>query len=143
MKDKIEYVMQQEGEKNVILGIRGNDRDLIIRHYWDFWNHEATSSEDIIWANDVVKPYLGYFWTTKTKLKNALVNMTFSSLLNCENLSQFKGLKGGAMPFARDYAKLRYNDIKPVRFLMTKNKYDFYSLGRITAENLTDYDATK
>ena len=69
--------------------------------------------------------------------------MTFSSLLNCENLSQFKGLKGGAMPFARDYAKLRYDDIKPVRFLMTKNKYDFYSLGRITAENLTDYDARK
>ena len=100
MKNKIEYVMQQEGEKNVILGIRGNDRDLIIRHYWDFWNHEATSSEDIIWANDVVKPYLGYFWTTKTKLKNALVNHLKIIKKRCHHLLRVKCLVQDCRPIS-------------------------------------------
>ena len=47
------------------------------------------------------------------------------------------------MPFAREYAQLKLSEFKPMTFLVTKNKYDFFNLGKITAENLTDYDARK
>ena len=56
----IEYVIQRDGEKKVAIGIRGDDKSEIIHHYWGFWNHEATSGQDLIWSNEYVKPYLGY-----------------------------------------------------------------------------------
>ena len=139
----IEYVIQQEGEKKVAVGIRGDDKDEITHHYWGFWNHAATSSGNILWANDYVKPYLGYFWTSQTRLKKALVSLSLNAIFNEGNLSLFKGKKGGVMPYAREWADLKFTEFKPMRFLVTKNKYDFYDLGRITAENLTDYDSRK
>ena len=139
----IEYVIQREGEEKAAVGIRGNDKTEIINHYWGFWNWKATSGEDFIWANDSVKPYLGYFWTSQKRLRNALVHISFNEIFNEGNLLLFKGKKGGIMPFAKEWADLKYSEIKPMRFLITKNKYDFFNLGKITAENLTDYDAAK
>tara|TARA_Y100000593_G_scaffold73784_1_gene135613 strand:+ start:131 stop:565 length:435 start_codon:yes stop_codon:yes gene_type:complete len=139
----IEYVIQREGEEKAAVGIRGNDKTEIINHYWGFWNWKATSGEDLIWANDSVKPYLGYFWTSQKRLRNALVHISFNEIFNEGNLLLFKGKKGGIMPFAKEWADLKYSEIKPMRFLITKNRYDFFNLGKITAENLTDYDATK
>ena len=59
------------------------------------------------------------------------------------NRSIFKGKKGGIMPFAREYAEERMKEFRPMTFLVSKNKYDFYNLGQITAENLSDYDSCK
>ena len=139
----IEYVIQRDGEKKVAVGIRGDNKKEIIRHYWGFWNHAATSGQDLIWSNEYVKPYLGYFWTSQAKLKRSLVNMSVNIMLAEGKLSLFKGKKGGIMPFAREYAESRLEEFKPMTFLVTGNKYDFYSLGKITAENLTDYDSTR
>jgi hypothetical protein len=139
----IEYVIQREGEKKVAVGIRGDNKKEIIRHYWGFWNHAATSGQDLIWSNEYVKPYLGYFWTSQIKLKKSLLNMSVNIMLAEGKLSLFKGKRGGIMPFAREYAESRLEEFKPMTFLVTKNKYDFYNLGNITAENLTDYDARK
>ena len=137
----IEYVIQRDGEKKVAVGIRGVNKKEIIRHYWGVWNHAATSGQDLIWSNEHVKPYLGYFWTSQTKLKKSLVNMSVNVMLSEGKLSLFKGQKGGIMPFAREYAEVRLQEFKPMTFLVTQNKYDFYNLGKITAENLSDYDA--
>ena len=137
----IEYVIHREGEQKVAGGIRGDDKSEIFRHYWGFWNHEATSGQDLIWTNEYVKPYLGYFWTSQTKLKKSLVNMSVNIMLAEGKLSLFKGKKGGIMPFAREYAESRLEEFKPMNFLVTQNRYDFYELGKITAANLTDYDA--
>ena len=86
---------------------------------------------------------MGYFWTSQKRLRNALVHISFNEIFNEGNLLLFKGKKGGIMPFAKEWADLKYSEIKPMRFLITKNKYDFFNLGKITAENLTDYDAAK
>tara|TARA_R100000664_G_C2708506_1_gene106150 strand:+ start:114 stop:599 length:486 start_codon:yes stop_codon:yes gene_type:complete len=139
----IEYVIESQGEEKVAVGIRGDDKTEIINHYWGFWNWKATSGEDLIWANEQVKPYLGYFWTSKAKLKNSLVEMSANMMIREGNLSIFKGEKGGIMPFAREYAEERMKEFRPMTFLVSKNKYDFYNLGQITAENLADYDAHK
>jgi len=69
--------------------------------------------------------------------------MSVNIMLAEGKLSLFKGKRGGIMPFAREYAESRLEEFKPMTFLVTKNKYDFYNLGNITAENLTDYDARK
>ena len=69
--------------------------------------------------------------------------MSVNIMLAEGKLSLFKGQKGGIMPFAREYAESRLEEFKPMTFLVTGNKYDFYSLGKITAENLTDYDSTR
>ena len=68
----IRYAIQSEGEIKVAVAIIGDDMEEITQHYWGFWNYGATSGSDIIWSNDVVKPYLGYFWTNKVKLKAAV-----------------------------------------------------------------------
>jgi len=86
---------------------------------------------------------LGYFWTTQKKLQDSLVEMSANAIKQEGNLSLYKGTKGGIMPFAREYAQLRLAEFKPMTFLVTQNKYDFFNLGKITAENLTDYDARK
>ena len=139
----IEYVIQRDGEKKIAVGIRGDDKTEIINHYWGFWNWKATSGDDLIWSNEDVKPYLGYFWTTQKKLQDSLVEMSANAIKQEGNLSLYKGNKGGIMPFAREYAQLRLAEFKPMTFLVTQNKYDFFNLGKITAENLTDYDATR
>ena len=81
--------------------------------------------------------------TIFNKLKNSLVEMSANMIIKEDNLLIYKGTKGGVMPFAREYAELRLAEFKPMTFLVTKNKYDFFNLGKITAENLTDYDAAK
>lgn len=139
----IEYVIESQGEEKIAVGIRGDDKTEIINHYWGFWNWKATSGEDLIWTNEQVKPYLGYFWTSKAKLKNSLVEMSANIMIKEGNLSIFKGKKGGIMPFAREYAEERMKEFRPMTFLVSKNKYDFYNLGQITAENLSDYDSCK
>ena len=139
----IEYVIESQGEEKVAVGIRGDDKTEIMNHYWGFWNWTATSGEDLIWANEQVKPYLGYCRTSKVKLKNSLVEMSANIMIKEGNLSIFKGKKGGIMPFAREYAEERMKEFRPMTFLVSKNKYDFYNLGQITAENLSDYDAHK
>ena len=67
--------------------------------------------------------------------------MSINTMLTEGNLSSFKGKKGGIMPFAREYAEVRLTEFKSSSFLTTGNKYDFYNLGKITAENLSDYDS--
>ena len=137
----IEYVIQREGEKKVAVGIRGDNKKDIIRHYWGFWNHAATSGEDLIWSNEHVKPYLGYFWTNKVRLKAALELAAFYTICNKHNndLTIFKGTRGGVMPLAKKLAQDKLADFKPMRFVQMRTGYHSYSLGKIIAENLTDY----
>ena len=49
----IEYVIQRDGEKKIAVGIRGDDKNEIINHYWGFWNWKATSGDDLIPATMV------------------------------------------------------------------------------------------
>ena len=66
----------------------------ITQHYWGFWNYGATSGKDLIWSNDVVKPYLGYFWTDKKRLKvvnrvgSVLIQFAMSMITTCREFSR-------------------------------------------------------
>ena len=93
----IKYAIQSEGEDKVAVAIIGDDMTEMTQHYWGFWNYGATSGKDLIWSNDVVKPYLGYFWTNKVKLKAALELAAFYTICNKHNndLVNFQGKAWG------------------------------------------------
>ena len=131
--------MQQEGEDKVAVAIIGDDIKEMTQHYWGFWNYGATSGADIIWSNDVVKPYLGYFWTDKKRLKSAFELEAFFTInrRHGNDLSAFKGKRGGVMPLIRQLAKDKMTELKPMRFLQAKRGYHAYGMGRIVAENLS------
>ena len=141
----IKYAIQQEGADKVAVAIIGDDMIEMTQHYWGFWNYGATSGTDIIWSNDVVKPYLGYFWTNKVKLKSALELAAFYTICNKHNndLKIFKGKRGGVMPLVKKLAQDELAEFKPMRFVQMRTGYHFYSLGKIIAENLTDYSDDK
>ena len=137
----IRYAIQSEGEIKVAVAIIGDDMEEITQHYWGFWNYGATSGTDIIWSNDVVKPYLGYFWTNKKKLKAAVELAAFYTICNEHNhdFTIFKGKRGGVMPLIKKLAQDKMAEFKPMRFVQMRTGYHYYSLGKIIAENLTDY----
>jgi|TARA_R110001583_G_scaffold176905_1_gene331771 hypothetical protein len=141
----IKYAIQSEGENKVAVAIIGDDMTEMTQHYWGFWNYGATSGKDLIWSNDVVKPYLGYFWTDKKRLKSSIELAAFYTICNKHNndLSIFKGKRGGVMSLVRELADDKMRELKPMRFLHMRTGFHAYSMGKIVAENLTDYSDDK
>ena len=118
-KRMIKYAIQQEGEDKVAVAIIGDDMVEMTQHYWGFWNYGATSGSDLIWSNDVVKPYLGYFWTDKKRLKSSVELAAIYTIFNKHDndLSIFKGKRGGVMPLAKKLAQDKMAEFKPMRFM--------------------------
>jgi hypothetical protein len=125
----IKYAIQLEGEDKVAVAIIGDDMEEMTQHYWGFWNYGATSGTDIIWSNDVVKPYLGYFWTSKAKLKVALELAAFYTICHKHDhdLRIFKGKRGGVMPLVRKIAQDKMAEFKPMRFLRTAPSHYYFT----------------
>jgi hypothetical protein len=136
----IKYAIQLEGEDKVAVAIIGDDMEEMTQHYWGFWNYGATSGTDIIWSNDVVKPYLGYFWTDKKRLKSSMELAAFYTVCHRHDhdLRIFKGKRGGVMPLVRKIAQDKMAEFKPMRFLraapshyyFTRNSHSESGLGK-------------
>lgn len=125
------------------VGIQCNDETLLEQTYNSFWNHGATSSEPHILTDT-----LWYFWTTPEKLLKAMTNAALFKLLNdCGGIA-WKGVKGGALKEAERIARERVNEMESDNFFSPRSKTlkgsdpnDYYCLGTICAENLSDTDA--
>ena len=124
----IKYAMQLEGEDKIAVAIIGDDMEEMTHHYWGFWNYGATSGIDLIWSNDVVKPYLGYFWTSKKRLKSSIELAAFYTICNRYNndLRIFKGKRGGVMPLVRKIAQDKMAEFKPMRFLRAAPSHYYF-----------------
>ena len=55
----------------------------------------------------------------------------------------FKGKKGGLMPFVSEIAELKFLEIKSENFIDNKSRYFSFSQGTMSAENLTDWDGSR
>ena len=125
----IKYAIQLEGEDKIAVAIIGDDMEEMTQHYWGFWNYGATSGTDIIWSNDVVKPYLGYFWTDKKRLKSSIELAAFYTICHRHDhdLRIFKGKRGGVMPLIRKIAQEKMAEFKPMRFLRAAPSHYYFT----------------
>lgn len=134
-------VLQKEGTYTAV-GIIGDTKQEVERRYYSFWNHNGTNGE-LHWLRDMAKPYVGYFWSDDKRIRKSVKSVTLLEAMQSGISSDFKGAKGGMMSFVNDIVKIKLSEMKSERFIDRKSRYDFYDVGVIRAENLTDYDATK
>ena len=73
------------------------------------------------------------------KLKAALELAAFYTICNKHNndLTIFKGKRGGVMPLVKKLAHDKLAGFKPMRFVQMRTGFHVYSMGKIVAENLT------
>ena len=138
----VELIVQKEGT-NWALGIVGPTREAVEQRHWYFYHHNATNSTDLIWLKDDHDPFVGYFWTQEKRLKKSLRRGTLLEAMNAGLGGDFKGKKGGLMPFASEIAELKFLEIKSETFIDRTNRYFQYNKGIIKAENLSDWDAAE
>jgi hypothetical protein len=134
----IKYAIQLEGEDKIAVAIIGDDMEEMTQHYWGFWNYGATSGTDIIWSNDVVKPYLGYFWTDKKRLKSSIELAAFYTICHRHDhdLRIFKGKRGGVMPLIRKIAQEKMAEFKPMRFLRAAPSHYYFTRNSHSESNI-------
>lgn len=132
-------IVQKEGT-NWAVGIIGGTKTEVERRYFSFWNHQATDGE-LIWLKDESEPFVAYFWSDRDRLKESLKNVSLLEAMRAGFGDDFKGKKGGLMPFAKDIAESKFLEIKTETFIDRTRRYNFFTLGNIKAENLSDYDS--
>ena len=137
-----ELIVQKEGT-NWALGIVGNKKIDVIQRFDYFYHFKATNAKDLYWLRDECAPFVGYFWTQEKKLKRSLRNGTLLEAMNAGYGDDFKGKKGGLMPFANEIAEIKFLEIKTETFIDNKSRYFFFSQGTMSAENLTDWDGSR
>ena len=135
-------IVHKEGT-NWALGIVGETKKEVEQRHWYFYHHKATNSTDLIWLKDECAPFVGYFWTQEKRLKNCFRRGTLLEAMRAGLGGDFKGKKGGLMPFANEIAELKFLEIKSETFIDRTNRYFQYSKGSIEAENLSDWDGSR
>ena len=144
---KAEVKRQKWGEDTMVI-LRGENRQATIEAYYWFWHYGiaglAPDNELLNWRDDNVVQ----FQTNEAKyVKGAALARLFYLIDN--EAERFKGVKGGAMEEARQFAQDAYNQIpftanaskayaKQQRHCIDAHGYDN---GHGKAENLSDNDA--
>ena len=142
-----EVKRQKWGEDTMVI-LRGENRQATIEAYYWFWHYGiaglAPDNELLNWRDDNVVQ----FQTNEAKyVKGAALARLFYLIDN--EAERFKGVKGGAMAEARQFAQDAYNQIpftanaskayaKQQRHCIDAHGYDN---GHGKAENLSDNDA--
>ena len=137
-----ELIVQKEGT-NWALGIVGNKKIDVVQRFDYFYHFKATNAKDLYWLRDECAPFVGYFWTQEKKLKRSLRNGTLLEAMNAGYGDDFKGKKGGLMPFANEIAEIKFLEIKTETFIDNRSRYFFFSQGTMSAENLSDWDGSR
>ena len=137
-----ELIVQKEGT-NWALGIVGNKKIDVVQRFDYFYHFKATNAKDLYWLRDDCAPFVGYFWTQEKKLKRSLRNGTLLEAMNAGYGDDFKGKKGGLMPFANEIAEIKFLEIKTETFIDNRSRYFFFSQGTMSAENLSDWDGSR
>ena len=134
-------LIYQNCGSNWAVGISCEDETLLEQTFNSFWNHGATSSEPHILTDT-----LWYFWTTPTKLRHAMTNAALFKLLN--EHEDLRADDSNTLARAVIMADERIKGMESDNFFSPRCKAyrqadpnDYYSLGTIKAENLSDRDA--
>ena len=119
----------------IAVWIKGDNEQETLENYWSFWNHGATSAEDLHWTN----PLEGYFWSNEKKLKRYFKNSSRAIVLN-ELGEDWEGNSKDLREVANRIAVLAkqrfielYDNQGPNP--LTKSEMPVYALGTIGSSN--------
>ena len=62
----------------IAVWIKGDNKKDTLENYYSFWNHGATSAEDLHWMS----PCEGYFWSDEKRLRRYFKNSSRAIILN-------------------------------------------------------------
>ena len=151
--DRADYSPTRAEEWKTSLGIKSAPRDnenempltQAVQHEFDsYFNHGATSGE-FEWIDD--DKTRGYFWTTPTRLLQAMTNKEMALMLNdAEEFRRYdpdgwehacKNIQGGFLPTAKEKAQKRIDDMESMSDLnrvWSAGGLDIHELGDIHDE---------
>ena len=119
----------------IAVWIKGDNEQETLENYWSFWNHGATSAEDLHWTN----PLEGYFWSNEKKLKRYFKNSSRAIVLNELGEDWGGDLKAWREVASRIavLAEQRFNELYENQGPnpLTKSEMPVYALGTIGSSN--------
>jgi len=132
MKEKLSY--QDCGTAGWAVLIQADNASDIENRFNSFWNHGATSGE-LHWQSDS----RAYFWTNAERLLKAMHNAYTFALMNEMDVADatLEMEKTAAKAAIKTFGEME----KTRDVLRHKTSVDFFELGTIKAENLSDNDA--
>ena len=133
---------QLKGETPIIWVVGDNHKQAKEFYYW-FWHYGIAEtnleSERLSWHSDNVVS----FYTTKEKFLRGATLARLFFLIDNEG-ERFKGVKGGAMSEARQWAIDYWNKTETTTgYVVKRGKFNYhdYDSNHGRAENLSDIDA--
>ena len=134
---------QPYGNRSIIYVVAADHEQAKADYYW-FWHYGIAELEldndRMVWHSDNVVQ----FFTTKDKFIHGMAISRIFKLLNDNQGERFKGLKGGAMSEAREWAIDFWENIEHTSGYRAKRgryHYNDYDNNHGKAENLSDIDA--
>ena len=142
MMNDVQVKRQPWGNKTIIF-IQGQDKQQVQDAYYRFWHYGVAGlepdNESLNWLADNALQ----FFTTEQKYVEGITLARLFYLIDNE-AERFKGVEGGALPEARQFAQNEYDKLEHTTGYKAKrgrfyfNDYD-HNHGK--AENLSDIDA--
>ena len=62
----------------ICVWVKADTKQEALENYWSFWNHGATSAENLHWIDEAE----GYFWSDEKRLKRYFKNSSRAIVLN-------------------------------------------------------------
>ena len=142
MMSNVKVKRQPWGSKTIIF-IQGDDKQAVSDAYYRFWHYSIAGlelgNEGLNWlADNAVQ-----FFTTRKKYVQGITLARLFYLIDNE-AERFKGVKGGAMTEAKQFAENEYDNLEHTTGYKAKRgifNYNGYDDNHGKAENLSDNDA--
>ena len=133
---------QPWGSKTIIF-IQGQDKQQVKDTYYRFWHYGVAGLEPENQSLNWLADNALQFFTTKEKYVDGISLARLFYLIDNE-AERFKGVEGGALPEAKQFARDEYDNLEQTTVYKAKRgRFDFngYDNNHGKAENLSDNDA--
>ncbi len=133
---------QPWGSKTIIF-IQGQDKQQVKDTYYRFWHYGVAGLEPENQSLNWLADNALQFFTTKEKYVDGISLARLFYLIDNE-AERFKGVEGGALPEAKQFARDEYDNLEQTTgYKAKRGRFDFngYDNNHGKAENLSDNDA--
>tara|TARA_B100000214_G_scaffold343011_1_gene291196 strand:+ start:1125 stop:1553 length:429 start_codon:yes stop_codon:yes gene_type:complete len=142
MMNGVKVKRQPWGSKTIIF-IQGQDKQQVKDTYYRFWHYGVAGLEPENQSLNWLADNALQFFTTKEKYVDGISLARLFYLIDNE-AERFKGVEGGALPEAKQFARDEYDNLEQTTgYKAKRGRFDFngYDNNHGKAENLSDNDA--